>query len=52
MTALSGSELLFYAGIVIMCLAAMAAVICVVIFKMTKGKIRKILEQEYGTWPK
>lgn len=52
MTALSGSGLLLYAGIVIMCLAAISAVICIVIFKGTKRKLRKNLEQEYGTWPR
>lgn len=52
MNALLGSELLFYAGIVTMCLTTVAAIICVVIFKMAKRKLNNILEQEYGTWPK
>jgi len=52
MKAWSGSELLLYTGIATMCLAAAAAVISTVILKIKKRKIRKILEQEYGTWPR
>lgn len=52
MNALLGSELLLYTGIATMCLTAVIAVICVVIFKISKRKLNRILEQEYGTWPR
>lgn len=48
MNGLPSSELLFYGGIAVMCLSAAAAAGCVIIFKITGKKIRKILEQEYG----
>ena len=48
MNGLSSSELLFYVGIALMCLTAAAAAGCVAIFHVTKKKIKKILEQEYG----
>lgn len=50
MEELSGSELLFYTGIVTMSLAAVAAVVCVIVFKIARRKLNKMLEQEYGTW--
>ncbi|MCI9143769.1 MAG: hypothetical protein HFH87_14345 [Lachnospiraceae bacterium] len=48
MNGLTPSEIMFYGGIAVMCLTAVAAVCCVILFKITGKKIRKILEQEYG----
>lgn len=31
-----------------MCLAAAASVICMILYRLTGKRIRKILEQEYG----
>lgn len=52
MRGLSESELLFYAGIAVMCLTAAAALACVAVFKISKRKINKTLEKEYGSWPR
>ncbi len=48
MPELSGSELLFYGGIAVMAAAAVAAVLCIVIFSVSGRSIRRRLEQEYG----
>ncbi len=48
MFGLSGSELLFYSGIVVMVVSAVLAVICVVLFVVTGRKLKKKLEEEYG----
>lgn len=48
MLGLSGSELLFYGGIVLMIVSIIAAIICTVIFRYTGQKLKKKLELEYG----
>lgn len=45
---LSVSECLFYGGIAVMVVTAVAAVICAVTFKITGKKIKHVMEQEYG----
>jgi Na+-translocating ferredoxin:NAD+ oxidoreductase RnfG subunit len=41
-------EIIFHAGIIIMCLAAVVAVIFAIIFLIQKKKINKKLDEEYG----
>ena len=48
MFGLSGSELLFYGGIVVMVMAVVFAVVCIVVFLFSGKRLKKILEQEYG----
>lgn len=45
---LSGSELLFYGGIVLMIAAAFIALLCIVIFVLSGKKLKLQLEREYG----
>lgn len=45
---LSESEWFLWGGIGVMCLAAVLAVLCLVIFHITGRKIKRKLEQEYG----
>ncbi len=42
------SELLFYCGIGIMILAAIAGAVSVIVFRVTGKRIKKNLEREYG----
>lgn len=48
MLGLSGSELLFYGGLATMGAAVAAALLCIVIFRVSGRKLKKKLEQEYG----
>ncbi len=43
-----GSEFLFYGGIALMAVTAMAAIISVIVFRITGKKIKDTLEGEYG----
>lgn len=45
---LSVSIFLFYGGLGIMAAAAIAMVVCAVIFTVTGRKLKRKLEQEYG----
>lgn len=49
MFGLSGSECLLYGGIAIMAAAAIAAIACIIIFRITGRKIKRTLEREYGS---
>jgi hypothetical protein len=44
-------ELLFYGGIALMAVSAAAAVIAVVVFRVTKKRLNARLEAEYGKTP-
>lgn len=46
---LNRSELLLYAGIAVMAVAAITAVILILIFSFSGKRLRKRLEEEYGT---
>lgn len=48
MDSLSSSELLLYIGEAVMGLATVSAAACIIIFRITGKKIKRILEQEYG----
>lgn len=48
MVDLSGGQQLLYSGIGLIVTAAVAAIVCIVVFVMTGKKIRKKLEQDYG----
>lgn len=48
MAQLTGSELLFYGGIVLMALAAAAAVAAAVVLHLSGRRLGTHLEQEYG----
>lgn len=43
-----GSEFLFYGGIALMAVTALAAIISVIVFRITGRKIKDTLEGEYG----
>jgi len=45
---LLGSEFLFYGGIALMAVTAMAAIISVIVFRISGKKIKDALEGEYG----
>ncbi len=45
------SEILFYSGIFLVALAAIFALVCIIIFKISGNKLKKKLEQEYGKCP-
>lgn len=45
---LSGSELFFYGGILIMILSAAAGLICTTVFSVTGRRLKEQLEKEYG----
>lgn len=45
---LSGSELLFYGGLVIMAIAIIFTLLLIIISNFTGQKLQKALEQEYG----
>lgn len=49
MFGLSVSENFFYGGILIMILAVFCFIFCFTVFYLTGRKLRKKLEQEYGT---
>lgn len=49
MPELSNSEWLFYGGIALMAAAAVLCVFAVVIFMISGRRLRKKLEQEFGT---
>lgn len=49
MNQLSNSEWLLYGGIAIMVVAIILAVLCCLIFMMTGRKLKKKLEQEFGS---
>lgn len=46
---LNSSDILFYSGIMIMIFAVIIALACFVIFRISGKKLKKTLEQEYGT---
>lgn len=46
---LNRSELLLYAGIAVMAVAVIAAVILILIFSFSGKRLKKRLEEEYGT---
>lgn len=46
------SELLLYIGGAAMCLAAVAGIVCLIGFRASGKRIKRILEQEYGVCPK
>ena len=48
MFGLSNSELLFFAGVAVMAIAVIAAIICVIFFILTGRSLKERLEQEYG----
>ncbi|MCI9051913.1 MAG: hypothetical protein HFI05_08320 [Lachnospiraceae bacterium] len=48
MFGLSGSEMLFYGGIVMMVICAVLAAVCVVLFVVDGRKLKRKLEEEYG----
>ena len=48
MFSLSGSELLFYFGILIMIVTIIVAVTSIIIFFCTGRRLKRKLEQEYG----
>lgn len=45
---LSGSELLFWVGIVLMAAAVVSSVACIILFCVTGWRLRRKLEEEYG----
>ena len=45
---LSSGQLLLYGGVGLIAAAAVAVIVCIVIFLMTGKKIRKELEHDYG----
>lgn len=45
---LSGSELLFYGGILAMVLSVAAGLICITVFSITGRRLKEQLEKEYG----
>lgn len=45
---LTGSELLFYGGIVVMLASVLAAVLCGMVFAHTGKKLKEQLLEEYG----
>lgn len=48
MFGLPGSESLFYAGIFLMLIVVVSAVICMIMFRYTGKKLKKKLDEEYG----
>lgn len=48
MLELNQSELLFGGGIILMAIAAVLTIVCIIVFCITKQKLKKKLEQEYG----
>ena len=48
MFGLSGSECLLYGGAATMVVAMLAAVVSIVVFRITGKKLRQILDDEYG----
>ncbi len=48
MTGWTTNELLFYGGIALMCVSALAAIIAILIFRMSGKRIKSRLETEYG----
>ena len=48
MAGLSGNELLFYGGIVVLALAAAGGAGAIALFAVSGRRLRKRLEEEYG----
>lgn len=48
MLGLSGSELLFYGGLVIMAISIILALPLIIISNIKGQKLQRVLEQEYG----
>lgn len=44
----SKGQMLLYGGIVLIIVAVIAAIVCIVIFKITRKRIHKKLEHDYG----
>lgn len=45
---LSGSEVLFYGGLAVMCISVLLAAICTTALKISGKRLRKKLDLEYG----
>ncbi len=43
------SELLFWGGVAIMAIVVVMAVVCIIIFGITGRKLKRKMEDEYGT---
>ena len=48
MSGLSGSELLFYGGILVMAMAALGGIVSAAIFAVTGRRLKRKLEAEFG----
>lgn len=48
MSGLTSSEIILYAGIAIMIMAAVLAIISIVVLKISGTRLRKKLQREYG----
>ncbi len=46
---LNSSEILFYSGIMLMVLAVILTITFLIIFRLSGKKLKKTLEQEYGS---